>query len=145
MRQTRRTPPSRTRGPAGQLPGLLASAAAPGHASEAARVEGVPSPPAPTAARCRIIRKGRNASGQPLYCHAAADIGDPLAPLRRDPATDGIFSDFDGTLSPIADDPELVEPVAGVPRLLAELARCYAVVAVQRVMMTLLGVQIDIQ
>jgi len=53
----------------------------------------------------------------------ALDTGDPLAPLRRDPATAGIFSDFDGTLSPIVDDPELAEPVAGVPRLLAELAR----------------------
>jgi hypothetical protein len=62
MRQTRRTPPSRTRGPPGQLPGLLNSAAAPGQGSKAARVEGVPSPPAPTAARCRIIGKGRNAS-----------------------------------------------------------------------------------
>ena len=58
------------------------------------------------------------------------DTGDPLAPLRRDPATAGIFSDFDGTLSPIVDDPQLAEPVAGVPRLLAELARRYAVVAV---------------
>lgn len=70
--QTRRTPPSRTRRPAGQLPGLLTSATASGHGSEAARVEGVPSPPAPTAARCRIIRRGRNASGQPLYRHAVA-------------------------------------------------------------------------
>jgi trehalose-6-phosphatase len=60
----------------------------------------------------------------------ALDIGDPLAPLRRDPATAGIFSDFDGPLSPIVDDPELTGPVAGVPRLLAELARRYAVVAV---------------
>ena len=60
----------------------------------------------------------------------ALDTGDPLAPLRRDPATAGIFSDFDGTLSPIVEDPELAEPVAGVPRLLAELARRYAVVAV---------------
>jgi trehalose 6-phosphate phosphatase len=60
----------------------------------------------------------------------ASDTGDPLAPLRRDPATAGIFSDFDGTLSPIVDDPELAEPVAGVPGLLAELARRYAVVAV---------------
>jgi trehalose 6-phosphate phosphatase len=58
------------------------------------------------------------------------DTDDPLAPLRRDPATAGIFSDFDGTLSPIVDDPELAEPVAGVPALLAELARRYAVVAV---------------
>ena len=60
----------------------------------------------------------------------ALDSGDPLAPLRRDPATAGIFSDFDGTLSPIVDDPELAEPLAGVPALLAELAQRYAVVAV---------------
>jgi hypothetical protein len=60
----------------------------------------------------------------------ALDAGDPLTPLRRDPATAGIFSDFDGTLSPIVEDPELAEPVAGVPSLLAELARRYAVVAV---------------
>ena len=60
----------------------------------------------------------------------ALDTGNPLAALRRDPATAGIFSDFDGTLSPIVDDPELAEPVAGVPRLLAKLARRYAVVAV---------------
>jgi trehalose 6-phosphate phosphatase len=31
---------------------------------------------------------------------------------------------------PIVEDPDLAEPVAGVPRLLAELARRYAVVAV---------------
>ena len=60
----------------------------------------------------------------------ALDTGNPLAALRRDPATAGIFSDFDGTLSPIVDDPELAEPVAGVPRLLAKLARRDAVVAV---------------
>ena len=60
----------------------------------------------------------------------ALDSGDPLAPLRRDPATAGIFSDFDGTLSPIVDDPELAEPLAGVSALLAELAQRYAVVAV---------------
>jgi trehalose 6-phosphate phosphatase len=69
--------------------------------------------------------------GQPLYRHAVAlDAGDPLAPLRREPATAGIFSDFDGTLSPIVEDPELAKPVPGVPALLAELARRYAVVAV---------------
>ena len=60
----------------------------------------------------------------------ALDASDSLAPLRRHPAAAGIFSDFDGTLSPIVEDPELAEPVAGVPGLLAELARHYAVVAV---------------
>ena len=69
--------------------------------------------------------------GPPPYRHAVTlDAGDPLAPLRREPATAGIFSDFDGTLSPIVEDPELAEPVPGVPTLLAELARRYAVVAV---------------
>jgi len=56
--------------------------------------------------------------------------GDLLALLRRDPATAGIFSDFDGTLSPIVADPALAEPLAGVPELLGELARRYQVVAV---------------
>jgi len=60
----------------------------------------------------------------------APDTGDPLAPLRRDPATAGIFSDFDGTLPPAADDPELAEPAAGIPGLPAEPARRYAVMAV---------------
>ena len=58
------------------------------------------------------------------------DPGDPLAPLRRDPARAGIFSDFDGTLSPIVADPALAEPLAGIPELLGELARRYQVVAV---------------
>jgi trehalose 6-phosphate phosphatase len=70
-------------------------------------------------------------TGNPLYRHAAGlGIAGPLAPLRRDPATAGIFSDFDGPLSPIVEDPDLAGPVAGVPGLLAELARRYAVVAV---------------
>lgn len=65
------------------------------------------------------------------YRHVVAlDPGDPLAPLRRDSAAAGIFSDFDGTLSPIVADPELAEPVPGVPELLGQLARRYHVVAV---------------
>jgi trehalose 6-phosphate phosphatase len=55
---------------------------------------------------------------------------DRLAPLRGDPATAGIFSDFDGTLSPIVADPELAEPLPGIAPLLKELARRYRVVAV---------------
>ena len=58
------------------------------------------------------------------------DPGDLFAPLRRKPATAGIFSDFDGTLSPIVRDPAMAEPVAGIPELLEELARRYGVVAV---------------
>jgi trehalose 6-phosphate phosphatase len=55
---------------------------------------------------------------------------DPLAALRRDPASTGIFTDFDGTLSPIVADPASAAPVPGVPELLEELARSHAVVAV---------------
>lgn len=55
---------------------------------------------------------------------------DPLAGLRRDPASTGVFTDFDGTLSPIVTDPASAQPVAGVPDLLAALASHYAVVAV---------------
>jgi hypothetical protein len=69
--------------------------------------------------------------GHRRYRHVVpSDPGDPLAPFLRDPAMAGIFSDFDGTLSPIVADPALAEPLAGVPELLGELARRYQVVAV---------------
>jgi hypothetical protein len=106
--------------PAGQQAGWRASPPAlppPGTGLRPPASKVYPVPPVPTAARCRITRRGRNAPGQPLYRHTVAlDTGDPLAPLRRDPATAGIFSDFGGTLSPIVDDPELAEPVAGGPQ-----------------------------
>jgi trehalose 6-phosphate phosphatase len=41
-----------------------------------------------------------------------------------------VFLDFDGTLSPIVDDPALARPAAGVPGLLSELASRFGVVAV---------------
>ena len=112
MRQTRRTPPSCTRGPAGRLPGLLTNAGA-----SRARVGGRPrrrctqsTPSAPprevnNPSRSKALGNRCTVTLRPL------DTGDPLAPLRRDPATAGIFSDFDGTLSPIVEDPELAEPV----------------------------------
>ncbi len=57
---------------------------------------------------------GAGAPGRHRYRHVVAlDRGDPLAPLRGDPATAGIFSDFDGTLSPIVRDPAVAEPVPG--------------------------------
>ncbi len=57
---------------------------------------------------------GAGAPGRHRYRHVVAlDRGDPLAPLRPDPATAGIFSDFDGTLSPIVRDPAVAEPVPG--------------------------------
>ena len=56
--------------------------------------------------------------GRRRYCRAVAFDPDRLAPLRGDPATAGIFSDFDGTLSPIVADPELAEPLPGIVPLL---------------------------
>lgn len=53
-----------------------------------------------------------------------------LAPLRADPGGTGVFSDFDGTLSPIVDDPAAAGPLPGVVDVLDGLAREYARVAI---------------
>ncbi|WCO68078.1 trehalose-phosphatase [Iamia majanohamensis] len=55
---------------------------------------------------------------------------DALAVLRQDPATTGIFTDFDGTLAEIVDDPSAATPVPGATDVLGALARHHAVVAV---------------
>lgn len=60
----------------------------------------------------------------------ALDPGDPLAALRREPATAGVFTDFDGTLAPIVRDPAAAKPARGVAELLDGLAQRYGVVAV---------------
>jgi trehalose 6-phosphate phosphatase len=56
----------------------------------------------------------------------AAQLRQVLAPLRTDPGTTGIFSDFDGTLSPIVEDPAAAGPVPGVVDALGRLADRYA-------------------
>jgi trehalose 6-phosphate phosphatase len=59
---------------------------------------------------------------------------DPLAalvaPLRAAPPRAGVFSDFDGTLAAIVDDPTAARPLAGVRAALAELAGRYGRVGV---------------
>jgi trehalose 6-phosphate phosphatase len=55
-----------------------------------------------------------------------------VASLVTDPAGLGIFTDFDGTLSPIVDDPEAATPLDGVVEVLEDLAGrigCVAVVS----------------
>ncbi len=47
---------------------------------------------------------------------------DLLAPLRADPGTTGIFSDFDGTLAPIVDDPAAASPLPAAVDALHGLA-----------------------
>jgi trehalose 6-phosphate phosphatase len=53
-----------------------------------------------------------------------------LGPWRQEPGTAGVLTDFDGTLSPIVDDPEQALPLAGAADTLARLARRYRTVAV---------------
>ena len=53
-----------------------------------------------------------------------------LAPFLAHPASAGIFSDFDGTLAAIVDDPVRARPLPGVADVLARLARRYGRVAV---------------
>ena len=53
-----------------------------------------------------------------------------LQPFRAEPKRAAVITDFDGTLSPIVDDPELSEPLDGAHQLLDALAEEYGCVAV---------------
>lgn len=53
-----------------------------------------------------------------------------LGPLVVDPAATALITDFDGTLSPIVEDPASARPLDGVPDLLDRLSRHFGVVAV---------------
>jgi trehalose 6-phosphate phosphatase len=57
-------------------------------------------------------------------------LAEVLAPIREDPARAGVFSDFDGTLSGIVDDPAAARPLDGVADTLTGLAGRYRTVAV---------------
>ena len=49
---------------------------------------------------------------------------------RADPARCALFTDMDGTIADIVDDPDSVTPIAGTAELLNELAMAYGAVAV---------------
>lgn len=53
-----------------------------------------------------------------------------LGPLVVDPGATALITDFDGTLSPIVEDPDSARPLDGVPELMDRLSRCFGVVAV---------------
>ncbi len=53
-----------------------------------------------------------------------------LQPFASDPSRSALFVDFDGTLSAVVQDPRAARPLPGVPELLADLARHFALVAV---------------
>ncbi len=55
---------------------------------------------------------------------------DPTAALLREPASAGVFVDFDGTMSEIVDTPSEARPVEGAPETLTVLSRKFGVVAI---------------
>jgi trehalose 6-phosphate phosphatase len=58
------------------------------------------------------------------------EISDAIAILTADQSATGIFTDFDGTLSPIVPIPEDAEPVDGSLDALAALARRFGLVSI---------------
>ncbi|MHB1987326.1 MAG: trehalose-phosphatase [Acidimicrobiales bacterium] len=60
----------------------------------------------------------------------ALDESEAVSRLSRDPASTGLFTDFDGTLSPIVSDPESAQPLPGACEALSWLARGFAKVVV---------------
>jgi len=60
----------------------------------------------------------------------AGDAARTLSPLLDDRSTTGVFSDFDGTLAPIVDDPADARPSPGVTDVLGRLAQSVSRVGV---------------
>jgi trehalose 6-phosphate phosphatase len=61
---------------------------------------------------------------------SSLSVTELLAPFRADPEGTGVFSDFDGTLAPIVDDPASAVPLPGVVDALGDLAGRYGRVGV---------------
>jgi trehalose 6-phosphate phosphatase len=61
---------------------------------------------------------------------SSLSVTELLAPFRDDPDGTGVFTDFDGTLAPIVDDPAAARPLPGVVGALAALAEVYGRVGV---------------
>src|SRR5262245_52093253 len=55
---------------------------------------------------------------------------DLWAPFLAAPSRAGIFTDYDGTLAPLVDDPALAVPLSGVTTILSDLAATYGGVGV---------------
>src|SRR6266699_3432008 len=90
-------------GPAGRLPGLLTSAAAPGTGRRPPASKVYPVPPVRTAVRSGIIRRGRKAPGQSLYRHAVAlYTGDRSHRPRRSGGTVALRCERPGNVKALA-------------------------------------------
>ena len=61
---------------------------------------------------------------------SSLSVAELLGPFWADPTGTGVFSDFDGTLAPIVDDPAAALPLPGVVDVLAALARRFGRVGV---------------
>lgn len=61
---------------------------------------------------------------------SSLSVTELLAPFRDDPGGTGVFTDFDGTLAPIVDDPDAALPLPGVVDALGSLAGRYGRVGV---------------
>jgi trehalose 6-phosphate phosphatase len=61
---------------------------------------------------------------------SSLSVTELLAPFRADPAGSAVFTDFDGTLAPIVDDPAEARPLPGVVEVLGGLAGAYGRVGV---------------
>jgi trehalose 6-phosphate phosphatase len=61
---------------------------------------------------------------------SSLSVSELLAPFRADPEGSGVFTDFDGTLAPIVDDPAEARPLPGVVDALGRLADHYGRVGV---------------
>lgn len=61
---------------------------------------------------------------------SSLSVTELLALFRDDPDGTGVFTDFDGTLAPIVDDPAAARPLPGVVDALAALAEVYGRVGV---------------
>lgn len=61
---------------------------------------------------------------------SSLSVTELFAPFRADPGDAAVFSDFDGTLAPIVDDPAAARPLPGVVDVLGRLAARYGRVGV---------------
>lgn len=61
---------------------------------------------------------------------SSLSVTELLGPFWADPVGAAVFSDFDGTLAPIVDDPAAARPLDGVVDVLAQLATTYGLVGV---------------
>ncbi len=61
---------------------------------------------------------------------SSLSVTERFAPFRADPAGSGVFTDFDGTLAAIVDDPASARPLPGVADVLGRLAEQYGRVGV---------------